>query len=245
MSRPRSRPALAAAQAPAPATVSGLNEAESRIYHQVFEGVMHQRLAPGTKLPEQALAELFGVHRAVVRKVLQRLAHERIVELRPNRGAMVAVPTVEETRQTFEARRLLEAAIVPLAAARITKAELQALRRQLREEHAAVHQPGQPAWARLASGFHLRLAEIAGNAILQRTLHELISRCSLIVALYEPPGNAACQHEEHARILDHIEKGEVAKAARLMGEHLLDLEQRLHLDRHPSEKTLGQMLGLH
>ncbi len=245
MSRPRSKPAVAAGAPVAPALASGLNEAESRIYQQVFESVMNQRVAPGTKLPEQALSDLFGVHRAVVRKVLQRLAHDRIVELRPNRGAVVAVPTVEETRQTFEARRQLEAAIVPLAAARMGKAELQGLRRQLREEHAAVHQPSQPAWARLASSFHMRLAEIAGNAILHRYLHELISRCSLIVALYEPPGNAACEHDEHVRIVDHIEKGEVAKAVRLMGEHLLDLEQRLHLDRPQSEKTLGQMLGLH
>lgn len=238
--RSRSAPPVAAA----PAMVTGLNEAESRIYHAVFESVMSQRLTPGTKLPEQALSGLFGVHRAVVRKVLQRLAHDRIVDLRPNRGAVVAVPSAQETRQIFEARRLLEAAIMPLAAARITKAELQALRRQLREEHAALHTNDQPAWARLASSFHMRLAEIAGNEVLQRYLHELISRCSLIVALYEPPGNAACEHDEHARIVDHIEKGELAKAQRLMDEHLLDLERRLSLDRPQSEKSLGQMLGL-
>ena len=240
----RSRNAAAPAAPAAPALVTGLNEAESRIFHAVFESVMSQRLAPGTKLPEQGLSDLFGVHRAVVRKVLQRLAHDRIVDLRPNRGAVVAEPTLQETRQIFEARRLLEAAILPLAAARITKAELAALRRQLREEHATLHQQNQPAWARLASAFHMRLAEISGNEVLQRYLHELISRCSLIVALYEPPGNAACEHDEHARIVDHLEKGEVAKAIKLMDEHLLDLEQRLHLDRPQSEKSLGQMLGL-
>ena len=233
-----------AASPAAPALVTGLNQAESRIFHAVFESVMSQRLAPGTKLPEQGLSDLFGVHRAVVRKVLQRLAHDRIVDLRPNRGAVVAEPTVQETRQIFEARRLLEAAILPLAAARITKAELAALRRQLREEHATLHQQNQPAWARLASAFHMRLAEIAGNAVLQRYLHELISRCSLIVALYEPPGNAACEHDEHARVVDHLEKGEVAKAIKLMDEHLRDLERRLHLDRPQSEKSLGQMLGI-
>ena len=54
---------------------------------------MSQRLAPGTKLPEATLCELFGVGRSVVRKVLQKLAHDHIVQLRPNRGAIVAVPT--------------------------------------------------------------------------------------------------------------------------------------------------------
>ena len=62
---------------------------EQRIYDSVFDSVMGQRLPPGTKLPEAALCELFGVTRSVVRRVLQRLAHDHIVELRPNKGAVV------------------------------------------------------------------------------------------------------------------------------------------------------------
>lgn len=224
--------------------VSGLSDSESRIYHSVFDSVMNQRIAPGTKLPEQALCELFSANRATVRKVLQRLAHDHIVDLRPNRGAVVAAPTPEETRQIFEARRLLEATIVPLVAQRISKSDIASLRKQLRDEHSAIHRADQPAWARLASTFHLRLAELSGNAILHGYLHELVSRCSLIVALYEPPGNAACEHDEHARIVDYIENGEPAKAVRVMNEHLLDLERRICLDKPQAEKSLAQMLGL-
>lgn len=249
MSTPRKRAPAASSAAETPTVaaaplLSGLSETESRIYHSVFEGVMNQRIAPGTKLPEQALCELFSVNRATVRKVLQWLAHDHIVDLRPNRGAVVAAPTPEETRQIFQARRLLEAAIVPLVAQRITKAEIVLLRKQLRDEHAALHRADQPAWARLASTFHLRLAELSGNAVLHGYLHELVSRCSLIVALYEPPGNAACEHDEHARIVDYLESGEPAKAVRLMNEHLLDLERRICLDKPQAEKSLAQMLGL-
>ena len=102
------RPAAWAVRGPA---VTG-GRGRERIYRAVFDSVMSQRLTPGTKLPEASLCELFGVSRSVVRKVLQRLAHDHIVQLRPNRGAIVAVPTPEETRQIFEARRALEAAIV-------------------------------------------------------------------------------------------------------------------------------------
>jgi DNA-binding GntR family transcriptional regulator len=224
--------------------VVGLSDSESLIYHSVFDSVMNQRIAPGTKLPEQALCELFSAKRATVRKVLQRLAHDHIVDLRPNRGAVVAAPSPEETRQIFEARRLLEATIVPLVAQRISKSDIASLRRQLRDEHSAIHRADQPAWARLASSFHLRLAELSGNNILHGYLHELVSRCSLIVALYEPPGNAACEHEEHARIVDHIENGETGKAVRVMNDHLLDLERRICLDKPQAEKSLAQMLGL-
>ena len=205
---------------------------------------MSQRLPPGTKLPEAALCELFGVNRSVVRKVLQRLAHDHIVQLRPNRGAIVAVPAPEETRQIFEARRALEAAIVTLVTQRATAADLEALRAQLQLEHQAVHGYDQPAWARLASTFHLRLAELADNPLLQRYLVETVSRCSLIVALHEPPGNAACEHEEHERIVDCIAQGDAAGAVALMDAHLRDLERHLALDAPPHARSLGALLGL-
>lgn len=220
------------------------NDVETRIYRAVFDSVMSQRLTPGTKLPEAALCELFGVSRSVVRKVLQRLAHDHIVQLRPNRGAIVAVPTPQETREIFEARRALEAAIVTLVAERATAADLDALRAQLAEEHRAVDRFDQPAWARLASTFHLRLAELARNPLLQRYLVETVSRCSLIVALHELPGNAACEHDEHERIVESIARGDAAGATALMEAHLRDLERHLSIDDAPKARSLAHLLGL-
>jgi DNA-binding GntR family transcriptional regulator len=219
-------------------------DVETRIYRAVFDGVMSHRLAPGTKLPEAPLCDLFGVSRSVVRKVLQRLEHDHIVQLRPNRGAIVAIPTREETQQIFEARRALEAAIVRLVAERATPKDLRALRDQLREEREAMHRFDQPSWARLASTYHLRLAELSGNLILQRYLIEIVSRCSLIVAVLQPAGNAACEHDEHERIVDCIAKGEADQAVALMDEHLCDLERHLTLERPTTQNDLAHMLGL-
>ena len=226
------------------AEIADIADVEERIYRSVFEGVANQRLAPGTKLPEASLCELFGVSRALVRKVLQRLAHDHIVELRPNRGAIVAMPSPEETRQIFEARRALEAALVRMAVQNASPTDIDVLRRHLDEEHGAMHRYAQPEWARLASSFHLRVARLARNPILERYLTELMSRCSLIVALYEPPGNAACEHDEHAQLVDAIASGDADKAVRLMEKHLLVLERNIALDRPASERSLGQMLGL-
>ncbi len=219
-------------------------DVEERIYRAVFDSVMSQRLKPGTKLPEAPLCELFQVSRSVVRKVLQKLEHDHIVQLRPNRGAIVAVPTREETRQIFEARRALEAAIVHLVTERATARDLKALREQLRAEHEAMHRYDQPAWARLASAYHLRLAELSGNPILQRYLSEIVSRCSLIVAVHQPPGNAACEHDEHERIVDCIAKGDAAGAVKLMDQHLRELEQHLMLVSPGDEQSLARLLGL-
>ena len=219
-------------------------DASVRVYRTIFDSVMNQKLAPGTKLPEVALSNLFGVGRTLIRKVLQQLAHEHIVVLRPNRGAVVAAPTPDETRAIFEARRAIELALLPLAIANATKADFSELRRMLRIEKDAVQRAGQTAWARLASAFHLRIAACARNPILERYLVELVSRCSLIVALYEAPGNSACEHDEHERIVALMERGEAAAAMRLMDHHLRDLEQRIVLDGQGSSAALGEMLGL-
>jgi DNA-binding GntR family transcriptional regulator len=205
---------------------------------------MRQRLAPGTKLPEAALSKLFGAGRTTVQKALQKLAHDHIVELRPNKGAVVAMPTPEETRQIFEARSTLESAILPLAISKASKADIAMLRRQLKEEQAAMHTYRQTDWARLATQFHLRIAELAGNAPLQRYLSELLSRCSLIVALHEPGGHAACEHDEHTRIVDCIEQGDTAGAIGAMQEHLAVLEQRVELGGMHAKNDLARMLGL-
>lgn len=217
---------------------------EQQIYDSVFSGVMGQRLPPGTKLPEAALCELFGVTRSVVRKVLQRLAHDHIVELRPNKGAVVASPTPEETRQIFEARRGLEGVVVRLAAQHAQAADIRDLRERMQREHDAMHRFDQPAWSRLASSFHLRLAQLARNPVLERYLAELLSRCSLIVALYEPPGNASCEHDEHEALVDCIARRDGEGAARLMEQHLLALERNIDLRRREAEPSLATMLGI-
>jgi DNA-binding GntR family transcriptional regulator len=219
-------------------------DADTRIYRAIFDGVLNHRLTPGTKLPEPELCNLFGVGRAVVRRVLEKLAHDGIVALRPNKGAVIAEPTPEETSQIFEARRAMERVLVELAVARVTEEDLRDLRRQLADEHDAMHRFDQPSWARLASGFHLRIAALARNAVLQRYLTELVSRCSLIVGLYEPPGHAPCEHDEHAAIVACIEARDAAGAVALMEAHLCELEQRIETSRMQGEKSLAQMLGL-
>ena len=81
------------------------------VYAHIFDAILEQRLAPGTKLSEEALGEIFGVSRTIIRRALSRLAHEQVVLLRPNRGAVVASPIIDEARQILFARRTVERAI--------------------------------------------------------------------------------------------------------------------------------------
>lgn len=231
---------------PAPDALAAVPDAASdaAIYDAVYGAVMEHRLVPGTRLTEASLCDIFGVSRAIVRMALLRLSHDRIVTLTPNRGATVARPTVRETREVFEMRRLVEAAAMELAAERALPRDLAALRDLVREEHAAFERQDLRQWMRLSGEFHLRLLEAAKNSVLSEAGRDLVTRSLLMTALYMPPGQTSCASHEHEELIDALAAGEGKRAARLMGAHLLACEARLHLDT-PEETApdLASALG--
>lgn len=218
--------------------------ADQRIYDALFNAVMSHRLPPGTKITEQSLCEVFRVSRTIVRKVLQRLAHERILDLRPNRGASVASPSPQETHEIFAARRIVESAMMPLAVASATPAQLARLRRHIRSEHTALDSGDRSTWIRLTGEFHLELAEVAANRILARFLSELVSRCSLIIALYDSPASVPCPDGEHEELVEVIAMRDSARAVKLMDRHLLAIERRLQLEEKRDAIDLADILAV-
>jgi DNA-binding GntR family transcriptional regulator len=92
-------------RAPVKATHDVKGSRHHVIYRAVSDAVIEHRLKPGVRLREDALAEVFGISRTGIRKVLQRLALEQLITLTPGKGATVARPSAEEAREIFDARR--------------------------------------------------------------------------------------------------------------------------------------------
>lgn len=227
-----------------PAAVKrGTTAVDLRIYKAVVNAVMSHRLPPGTHLGEADFCELYQVSRTTVRKALQRLAHDHIIELRPNRGAVIASPTPQEAREIFAARRALEREIVPLVIHHATPESIRQIRAALAAEDAARRSGDRAGWIRLGGEFHLLLAQLAGNHVLQRFMGELVSRCSLIIALYETPGSAMCENDEHQDLATLIEQGKVQEAIHLIEHHLLEIEARLHLGDQDRKVNLAEALS--
>ena len=78
------------------------------VYGALRRAIIEQALAPGAKLPEDMIGDQLGVSRTLVREALARLSAEGLVELRHNRGASVAYPSLEEARDVFAIRRAME-----------------------------------------------------------------------------------------------------------------------------------------
>lgn len=221
----------------------GTTAVDLRIYKAVFNAVMSHRLPPGTRLGEAEFCELYQVSRTTVRKALQRLAHDHIIELRPNRGAVVASPTQDEAREIFAARRAIERAIIPMVIDNATTESVARLRDAISAEHQALEQGDRTNWIRLGGEFHILLAELAGNRTLLLFLTELVSRCSLIIALYENPGAPMCEDDDHKRLLTLIEKRKTTEAVAMMEQHLQEIEARLRLGEQERRVSLAEALA--
>jgi len=72
---------------------------------------------------------------------------------------------------------------------------------------------------------------------------ELVSRCSLIIALYETPGSAMCENDEHQDLATLIEQGKVKEATHLIEHHLLEIEARLRLAEQDKKVNLAEALS--
>ena len=196
---------------------NGTSTAE--VYDQIWSAIIDNSLPPETRLVEERLCEIFGVGRTRLRQVLQRLAHERVVTLMPNRGAMVSKPSVREAREVFAARRVVEAGTVAAFIESASRADCKRLTDHLMREQVVWHQGDRRGSLKLSGEFHLLIAEGAGNQILSGILRDLISRSSLIIAVYQSPGSSCCPPDEHREIATALERRET-RATQLMSQHL-------------------------
>ena len=215
------------------------------IVQSIMDAIADRRLPPGTKLTEERLAQIFGVSRARVRSALAALAQVGLVELRPNRGAYVARPSVREAREVFEARRIVESGLLdrltrggPLATGVLAR-----LRAHLAQEKAAEAANDRAAIIRLSGDFHLLLADLAGNRTLSGFLDSLVRQSSLALAALESRPATDCSAHEHEAIVDALAAADRERANRLMMEHLEAVEGRLAPESGDPDVNLFAVFG--
>lgn len=213
------------------------------IYEKIYVAILEHRLHPGTKLGEERMAEIFGVSRARIREVLARLAHEQIVELYPQRGAYVAKPSIEQALDVFEARRLIEPAVIRRLIDTLSPEKLARLRAHQELEVDARRRDDKRAVIRLSGEFHSLAAELAGNSALARSMRELSVLTCLMIFLYDAPTATSCRADEHSQIIDAIARRDAPRAEKLMLEHLEHIENGMKLDQAAEEVDLAAVFA--
>jgi len=201
-----------------------------RIVDSITTAIIERRLMPGTKLAEQQIADIFQVSRTVVRQALNQLSRDRLIVLEPARGAFVRQPSIEEARQVFEVRALVEGAMVRELARVITDAQVAQLRRHLRDEAQAVARTDVTGRTRLLADFHVVLARMLGNEVLAELLTDLLSRSSLVSLMYQSAHSAEASQAEHVAIVEALARRDARTAVKLMSAHLGNVERNLRLE---------------
>ena len=226
-----------------PASGGGEADRVSAIHAAVLLAVVEQRLPPGTKLPEDQLAAHFAVSRTLVRGALRSLAQDGVVTLARNKGASVASPGPQDARDLFDARRVIEAVTTARAAATATGPDLEGLGALLEEGRAALMAGDRGRAIRLSGQFHLGIAGMARQPVLEGVLGDLVVRSSLVIALYGHRGRSDCGDHDHHRLLDALRARQADRAVDLMLAHLDDIAADLDLERpcRPA-RPLGDML---
>ncbi|PUE32683.1 GntR family transcriptional regulator [Limnohabitans sp. Jir61] len=203
------------------------------------------QLKTGEKLPtENALVELHGVSRTVVREAFSRLKTLGLIETRQGSGAYVkALPhpeagklklipdgSVDAVLKVVEVRRALEAESAALAAERHTAKSMQKIKQAMRAIDKAVANGGDGVSEDVA--FHAAIAQAANNPFLLDTLaylNQFLENATRVTRANEATRadlEEAVRHE-HQAIIDAIEAGDV-KAARSAGtKHMLNAAKRI------------------
>lgn len=239
-----------------PITGSRTPMSDEAMHARMVNAILEHRLPPGTRLAEDRLAQIFGVSRTRIRPVLTRLAHDRLIVLRPHRSPEVASPSKTDALEVFEARRLIEPRLIQGFIDCASEAQVKALRQCLRQEHAALLSGDRHSAIRLSGQFHLAIANGAKQQTLADILQDLISRTSLVLMLYGSRALSSLHHQnttpshfqescrEHERLVDAIALRDAPMAKQLILEHLCELEATLQFSRpQESKPDLSSILG--
>ena len=220
---------------------SAATRAADRLRAAVLEG----ELRPGERLDESGLADRLQVSRNTLREAFRLLGHEHVVEHRPNRGVFVRALSLEEARELYQTRRLLEVGALREAAVALADsperepAERQAFEKRWAAVLAQVQEAAAEGLAAARAGdfeavgtangrFHLALAALAGNAVLDRTLRTILTEMRLLFVVVSDPRSVHERYvEANLRIAGLVAAGQVVRAAVALEEYLLGSEAHL------------------
>lgn len=213
-----------------------MQDIEKSLLASIVEG----RIAPGTRLSESQLAQVFDVSRTLVREALQRLEARHIIRVMPRRGWFVNAPSAEEAAHIYAARKTIEAGFLrqmdPLDAGKIA-----ILDAHLAKERDAIGMGDRSGLTYLMGDFHTRIVELSGNPVLVEIMRNLTARTMLISMRFQSSTHALQSHEGHCRIMEALRRHDHDEAARCAVTHLDEVQAGLILDLRDMSDPVVQL----
>jgi DNA-binding GntR family transcriptional regulator len=205
-----------------PRTGEGASFAD-RAYYAIRELIVTLELPPGAVVREPELTARLGIGRTPVREALRRLAQERLVEVFPRRGIFVTEVDARDLARLCEVRLALEPEAARLAAERATQADLSELRAVLAELDGRRKRDPRDL-IDLDERIHRAIYHASHNPYLAETLEEYYAHALRIWMVALARTNIGAAVGGHHAVLEAVVRGDAARAARLMREHVESFE---------------------
>ncbi len=218
--------------------------AASRVFQVLYEMIATGRLRRGEKMPPQdELARRLGVSRNTLREAVNKLSAMGLLVSRQGVGTTVESPNPGSylaslsgrflldplsVREFVEARISIERTTVKLAVKRAQPQQLARLRDILQEQQKALQEDDTPSFIGQDTAFHLTLAEMSGNRVLQKfleTIHDMLQR--FIGEVSQLPGAIEDAFAFHSSIVQAIADRDAAAAEKQIASHLFDVVKRI------------------
>jgi len=197
-----------------------------RVYHDIKYLILSGELKGGDRIPEETLAEKFGVSRTPVREAVRRLDEFGLVRLKPRSYAEVIELSEAEADQVMSVRIELEALSIRLLATKATQKDVQALTEVAEKCYRALESGSVAETFEMDSFFHLEIAQRSGNGILADLIERLDAKVQLVRLMRcSTPETINQNIHVHDKIIEAIAANDSAKAEAIMREHI-----------HPKEK---------
>ncbi len=191
----------------------------SQFVEQVLKAaILDGRLAPGTPLRQEALAEAFDVSRMPIREALRQMEAEALIEFAPHKGAVVAEISAQDQADTYVIRQALEPVALALSIPHLTRDDLD------RAEDLIGDMDREPDHGRLGElnrRFHISLYAGAGHPKLldlieqQLIAHDRYLRFHLAIR-----GREEILQEDHRAMVEAAARGDIDRAVKVLGQHL-------------------------
>lgn len=194
---------------------------EEKVFLQLEEEILSEKLTRGTSLGEIALSERLGVSRTPIRSALHRLAEEGLIETITNRGAVVVGINRDDLIDIYRIRVRLEGLASATAAERISEEGLREITESVELAEFYINKKDTERLKELDSAFHETIYRESGNRLLFKTLTELHRKIKTYRKLsLTVPGRLERSVYEHKEILAAIAKGDAQEADRLTSLHI-------------------------
>jgi len=205
----------------------------SAVSHYLEDAILKGKIKSGTRLIERELAEKFKVSRLPIREAIRELQSAGLVKIIPRKGAVVSHVSVEEIKEIYAVKRLIESFAAGEAAKRITDEEIKELRLLIDKMSSQIKKNNSHKYTEIAEKFHYVINKASGN----RKLYEIYKRLNKQVLWHKinylsSPGRVERSFEGHKKISEALINKDAKQAESLMKKHIRD-----------SEKALLQRLG--